>query len=196
MIVSSPTLGAQGHWLKKGDNIYNATSGGVGINQSIPLSDLHIKGFKSTRTRYERDNRPGVYGLEQTDNFIGFYDYTNSKYRWDVNATVLRLNESVSVSEAGIVTLKSIADSNTSINTTAGDSATINAISGRFRKDTSGTTFTLTNSYITANSIILLTKASNDPDVTLNVVAAAGSAVINFSLAPGSDLDVNFLVIN
>lgn len=89
------------------------------------------------------------------------------------------------------------------INTTAGDGATINSPTGRFRKDTSGSTFTLTNSYITANSIIILQYAS-DPGITgfdNIVVAGAGSAVITFTTsgvaaAPTSNTDMNFLVIN
>lgn len=92
---------------------------------------------------------------------------------------------------------------NKTINTTAGDSATINAIAGRFRKDTTGTTFTLTNSFITANSIINLTYAS-DSGITgfdFFVVAGAGSAVITFTTsgvaaAPTANTDINFLVIN
>lgn len=89
------------------------------------------------------------------------------------------------------------------IDTTAGDSATINAMVGRFRKDTTGTTFTLTNSYITANSIIDLTYAS-DPGITgfdAFVVAGAGSATITFTTsgvaaAPTANTDLNFTIIN
>lgn len=89
------------------------------------------------------------------------------------------------------------------INTTAGDSATINKTAGRFRKDTTGTTFTLTNSYITANSIILLTlvTAGLTTGNQLSVVAGAGSATITFetagvAAAPSANADVNFLIIN
>lgn len=89
------------------------------------------------------------------------------------------------------------------IDTTAGDSATINAIAGRFRKDTTGTTFTLTNSYITANSIVLLTlvTAGITTGNQLSVQAGAGSATITFETAgvgaaPSANCDVNFMVIN
>lgn len=91
------------------------------------------------------------------------------------------------------------------INTSAGDSATINALSGRFRKkSTSGTDFTLTNSFITANSIILLTFASVPGAAGYDapiVVASAGSAIIYFktasvAAAPSNNVDVNFLIIN
>lgn len=93
---------------------------------------------------------------------------------------------------------------NPTINTTAGDGATINNITGRFRKDTSGSTFTLTSSFITANSIIQLTFASAPGATGYDapiVVAGAGSAVITFGTAsapasPGNDVDVNFLILN
>ncbi len=98
---------------------------------------------------------------------------------------------------------KNLVSVTTGINTTAGDSATINARAGRFKKDTSGSTFTLTNSFITADSIILLTMAS-DPGITgfdLYVTAGSGSAVITFetsgvAAAPANNLDVNFYIIN
>jgi hypothetical protein len=84
-----------------------------------------------------------------------------------------------------------------SINTTAGDAATINEKAGRFRKDNSGTTFTLTDSYITANSIILLTIHGNQNGVaTLSVTPGSGSADITFNAAPGANTDVNFIIVN
>lgn len=93
------------------------------------------------------------------------------------------------------------------IDTTAGDSATIDALSGRFRKDTSGTTFVLTNNFITADSNIQLTCASSGADAPriMSVVAGTGTATITFWIAilgvmtvssPSIDLDINFLVIN
>lgn len=88
---------------------------------------------------------------------------------------------------------------NKAIDTTAGDSATINSIAGRFRKDTSGTTFTLTNSFITANSIIVLTPANAAIDATAvdwTVSAGAGSATITFVAAPTGNFDMNFFIIN
>lgn len=85
------------------------------------------------------------------------------------------------------------------INTTAGDAATINSPAGRFRKDVTGASFTLTNSYITANSIIVLTPANAAIDATAlsyTVSAGAGSATITLDAAPTANFDMNFLVIN
>lgn len=91
------------------------------------------------------------------------------------------------------------------INTTAGDAATINSPIGRFRKDNSGTTFVLTNSQITANSIITLqvVTAGLTGGKFLTVQAGAGTATITFedittgvAAAPSADMDVNFIIMN
>lgn len=127
-----------------------------------------------------------------TANYIVFANATN-QYSESVN---LQFNGTT-------LTTTELSFSNSSINSTAGDAATINSPTGRFRKDTSGTTFTLTNSFITANSFILLTAAS-DLSVTGNVfsvVAGSGSAVITFwtagvgSAAPTANQDINFWVV-
>lgn len=99
----------------------------------------------------------------------------------------------------GSLTTTSTISVNKSINTTAGDAATINSVAGRFRKDTSGAAFTLTNSFITANSIILLTEANATNDGTAvewSVSAGSGTATITFNTAPAVNFDMNFLVIN
>lgn len=92
----------------------------------------------------------------------------------------------------------------TTVNATAGDAATMNVARGRFRKDSSGSIFTLTNSLITANSIIITTFAS-DPGATGYdspvIAAGVGSAVITFKTAgiagaPANDTDINFFVDN
>ena len=83
------------------------------------------------------------------------------------------------------------------VDTTAGDAATINRMAGRFRKDTSGTTFTLTNSLISSSSIVILTFASDDATATRSTVSAgSGSATITFNAAPTANCDVNFMVVN
>jgi len=90
------------------------------------------------------------------------------------------------------------------IDVTAGDIATINSPAGRFRKDNSGTTFTLTDSYITANSVIVCQITTVGLTAGNNVVAVAGtgSVVITFQSAagaaeaPNASADVNFIIIN
>lgn len=90
------------------------------------------------------------------------------------------------------------------IDTTAGNTATINSRAGRFRKQNgSGTDFILINSFITSDSIILVTFASV-PGATgydgLIAIAGDGQAIIYFKTAsaaavPANNTDVNFWVI-
>jgi len=97
------------------------------------------------------------------------------------------------------ITTYGIVDEGSTVNTTAGDAATINAISGRFRKDATGATFTLTNSYITANSIVVVTPANAAIDATATtwtVSTAGGNVVVTFNAAPTANFDMNFIVIN
>lgn len=104
-----------------------------------------------------------------------------------------------SIDTSGIGTFTGLNFSNKGINTTSGDGAIINGSSGRFRKDATGTTFTLTNSFITANSIIICTQANAAPDATAvswSVLAGSGSATIEFIAAPSGDFDMNFVVFN
>lgn len=96
------------------------------------------------------------------------------------------------------------ADSVPVIDTTAGNTATINSLAGRFRKQNgSGTDFILINSFITSDSIILVTFASA-PGATgydgLIATAGDGQAIIYFKTAsaaavPANNTDVNFWVI-
>lgn len=90
-----------------------------------------------------------------------------------------------------------------SINATAGDAITIDKPAGQFVKDASGTTFTLTNALITANSQIFW--SANTTGITtgydIAVVAGAGSAVFTFqtagiAAAPSANMAVTFFVLN
>ena len=85
------------------------------------------------------------------------------------------------------------------IDVTTGDAATIDSPIGRFRKDATGTVFTLTNDQITASSIIVLTAANAAIDATATgwtVSAGAGSATITFNAAPTADFNMNFMIMN
>ena len=80
---------------------------------------------------------------------------------------------------------------------TVGD-VTMNKTSGTVNLGAGGTTLTLTNSLITANSRIMLTLASN-PGVaigSLYAVPAAGSCTINTTAAVANQVAITFEVIN
>ena len=98
------------------------------------------------------------------------------------------------------------------INTTAGDAATIDCPAGGFRKDATGDSFTLNNSYITANSVINfdllgdLTTATGTNIINVGYTCTGGSATITFytiniatgieAAAPAANQDVRFFIIN
>jgi len=83
-------------------------------------------------------------------------------------------------------------------NTATVGNVTINKASGTVNLGAGGTTLTLTNSLITANSRIMLTLASN-PGVaigSLYAVPAAGSCTINVTTAVVNQTKIAFEVIN
>lgn len=101
------------------------------------------------------------------------------------------------------VTLKNIAVNGKTQNISAGNTATINAVAGSFRKSASGTTFVLSNNLISSTSIVLLQMATAGitAGYDLAVSTAYGSATIYFQsagvlTAPNSSCDINFWVIN
>lgn len=97
------------------------------------------------------------------------------------------------------LTAGSVSVTSKGINTTAGDAATIDSPVGRFRKDTSGSVFTLTNSFITSNSIIVAILASDPGTVGTHlfyITAGTGSATFTFDNAPTNNADVNFIIMN
>jgi hypothetical protein len=89
-----------------------------------------------------------------------------------------------------------IATSKTIIAVGTTGNQTIDTVSGRVNIAAAGTTITITNSLVTANSIIMCTLATNDATAQINnVVAGAGSFVINI-VACTAETAINFLVIN
>lgn len=74
---------------------------------------------------------------------------------------------------------------------------TINLMSGTVNIAAAGTTVTVTNSFVTANSIVFAVIRTNDSTALLkNVVPAAGSFVINLNAAATAETSIGFLVTN
>jgi len=74
---------------------------------------------------------------------------------------------------------------------------TINKASGTVNVAASGTSVTVTNSLVTANSLIMTNIRTNDATAVIkNVVASAGSFVINMATAPTGEVSIGFFVIN
>lgn len=140
------------------------------------------------------DSSSAMYRIAIGQGSISTLDY---QFAIPTNITTVRF-------QAATITSEGLAITSKAINTTTGDIATINAVAGRFRKDNSGTTFTLTNSYITANSIVMLQIATVGLTAGNNVAVVAGSGVTTITFqsaagiaeAPNASADVNFWVIN
>lgn len=74
---------------------------------------------------------------------------------------------------------------------------TINKPVGRVNIAAAGTAITVTNSLVTANSIVMAVCATNDATAQVkNVVAAAGSFTINLAAAATAETAINFTVHN
>lgn len=74
---------------------------------------------------------------------------------------------------------------------------TINQPCGSVNFAATATALTVTNSLVTANSVIMVTIGTNDATMnSVNAVAGSGSFVINANAAATAETRVNFLVIN
>jgi len=74
---------------------------------------------------------------------------------------------------------------------------TIDKMSGTVNFAAAATSLTVTNSLVTANSIVLAVIRTDDSTAILkNVVPSAGSFVINMDAAPSDETSVGFIVIN
>lgn len=209
-LSTTSTLAALGAQIMLDIALSGANANAGQHTYGLFISNAHTGATSSNRGIYvNTSGGTRNYAIETGEGNIGFGTTPDDNTRLHLRAQdALATSYAVKVHDVSSVNLFTIRNDGEisllkSINTTAGDSATINTTVGRFRKDTSGTTFTLTNSFITANSIIHLTYAS-DPGITgfdAIVVAGAGSAVITFftsgvAAAPTANTDINFIVIN
>ena len=110
---------------------------------------------------------------------------------------------SLNVTDSSAVSLLLIKDdgaiSVSSTNTASGTTGnrTINKASGTVNIAAAGTTVTVTNSLVTAASIVMAVLRTNDSTAIIkNVVPSAASFVINLSAAATAEVSIGFLVIN
>ena len=107
----------------------------------------------------------------------------NPSYKLDVNGT------------ARVQGALNFNPTNTASGTTGNQ--TINKASGTVNIAASGTTVTVTNSLVSASSIVYAVIRTNDSTATIkNVVPSAGSFVINLGAAATSEVSIGFFVIN
>jgi len=102
-------------------------------------------------------------------------------------------------SKIGAFTSGNIATVVTPTITTAGTTGdrTINELAGTVNIAAAGTTVTVTNSLVTANSLVFCTLRTNDTTATVkNVVPIAGSFTINLGAAATGEVSIGFFVVN
>jgi hypothetical protein len=114
---------------------------------------------------------------------IGIGQTTDATYKLDVNGT------------ARVQGALNFNPTNTASGTTGNQ--TINKTSGTVNIAAAGTTVTVTNSLVSASSIVYAVIRTNDATATIkNVVPAAGSFVINLGAATTAETSIGFFVIN
>lgn len=215
-------------WTLSGTNVFlNDSSNNVNIGRSadptgIGFAKLYVRGTTwihsaDSSVYFQIVDGSAVFEADSVSGApsINAIAWDGSKTAYSEMRTTMSAGENIAYIGAyaapGPNTLSEVSCKNSGvyfrpfeISTTAGDAATLNKIHGRFRKDTSGSTFTLTNSYITANSTVVVGFLS-DPGATGYdmpiVVPGSGSAVITFktagaAAAPANNTDCYFLVIN
>jgi hypothetical protein len=102
------------------------------------------------------------------------------------------MSEKMRITSGGGITYNA---TNTASGTTGNQ--TINNPSGTVNIASAGTTVTVTNSLVTANSIVLAVVRTNDSTAVIkNVVPGAGSFVINLNAATTAETSIGFFVIN
>jgi hypothetical protein len=121
------------------------------------------------------------------------------EYFADTEYPLTEINLATNIYETGTYPVDgyaTVSTSNISVTETIGN-VTINKTAGRCILAASSSSITVTNSYVTANSIIIITIATNDTTAkSAIVVPTTGSFEIISNAAATANTNINFLVIN
>ncbi len=220
-----------------GEGVTNSTAGGSGWVKAIVGSNLHIGGGSGIVVGWADNNN--LTGLVSgataqingtphnpfytisigsgTAGGIGTAPLVSESGEINIGNTLRGRQDITGDSTLNVVRLtgattitQDLSFSRKDINTTAGDASTQNTPVGRFRKDTSGSSFVLTNSFITANSIIsfdLMGDLTATGIAMVSYTCTGGSATIEFydialatgvpeAKAPAANQDVSFIIFN
>jgi hypothetical protein len=143
------------------------------------------------------DGLTGTYGNYRRI----FFDGTNRVircYGWTLGSTGSSGPLCWTSEQDGTLTVgTNLALPKTIVTTGTTGAQTINKTSGRVNFASAATSLVVTNSLVTANSIIQVTKATNDSTARLGAaVAGSGSFTIYMDVAPSAECAVNFTVTN
>lgn len=167
----------------------DGAAGTVGVRSGTTAHSLRVYNTWTSSTNYER----GVFDWVTTANTLrigtekGSGGGTARSLVFVTDATV-----AMTISTTGLVSYPTTV-------TTGGTTGnqTINKLTGTVNIAAAGTTVTVTNSLVSANSIVLCVLRTNDTTASImNVVPAAGSFVINLAAAATAEVSIGFLVVN
>lgn len=173
--------------------------GNLGIRTNNPKAPVHIGGSPTANANF------GTLSLGTPTAFDGA---TANKFAGNANGTFIATNRTsgsashidcqnngVSVFKIDNLGKPSYESTVTALGTTGNQ--TINKTSGTVNIAAAGTTVTVTNSLVTASSIVMAVIRTNDTTAYIkNVVPAAGSFDINLGAAATAEVSIGFIVNN
>lgn len=195
MVIGSTSIPTGNFGIYNASTNNNYFNGNVGIKITAPAASIHTDAGTATASNHKftagtttgQTSSDGVdFGIDASGNGI-----INQREALDTifltnNAEVMRLK-----SAGNIVVPTTVTAGGTTGN------QTINKISGTVNIAAVGTTVTVTNSLVSANSIVMAVARTNDGTCRVaNVVPASGSFVINVTAACTAETSIGFFVVN
>ena len=168
----------RGSWTANVFNLLATTNGGAARFLNVGADgDTGMNLYVNGATRWGLSNSSDAYVLFPTT--------TNAQ---DIGASSFIVRSVYAAQHRTDMTITAAA--------TTGD-RTINKAAGTVNIAAAGTTVTVTNSLVTANSLVFAVIRTNDGTATIkNVVPAAGSFVINLTAAATAEVSIGFYVVN
>lgn len=163
----------------------------LGQDSGTPAAQ-RIKAFDGSGTSIQGSNLE-LCGGQSTGNVIGgSVVFLGSPAGGVSNSSPNAYQTNLTITGAGDIQIpKTITAGGTTGN------QTINKLQGSVNFEAAATALTVTNSFVTAKSVIICTVATNDATMqSVNVVAGSGSFTINANAAATAETRVNFLVLN
>lgn len=180
--------------------IYDSTNNGVPLHFYGPIID-----FKAKRGAVNTETSLAAISAFLTDTSNANYTADlifSTANSVDGNTERMRLKHDGSLILQGNATVVGLSVSDLGLNRTitpggTTGNQTINKASGTVNMAAGGTTITVTNSLVTANSIVYAVIRTNDATATIkNVVPAAGSFTITLGAAATAETSIGFMVTN
>lgn len=178
-----------------GNVVIALTSGNMGIGILAAAAKLHQDSGTATATAH-KFTAGTTTGQTSTDGFDVGIDSSGNALLNQREA----LDMIFQTNSAEVARFKSAGNFVFPTTVTAGGTTgnqTINKISGTVNIAAAGTTVTVTDSLVSANSIVLVVARTNDTTCSVkNVVPASGSFVVNTTAACTAETSFGFFVIN